>query len=136
MDVARAHYLACDSLGLTTADLLEIGMAATRRANATTLQFAVRLAQGAGVNPWTILAQTPKMWDRTCKGGAVAVAKLGPKEARVEVVGYPLAGIPYNRVTFRGIVLAIVELFCQKAYIKEIPRLCDARCLGLRLSWV
>ena len=110
-------------------------MGAARRANATVLSVAFRLARGAGVTPWTILQQVQRIWDRTSKGGAVGVWKIGPKEARVEVVGYPLAYLRYNRTTFRGIVLAVVELFCQKMYVREIPQQCTSRTLGFRLSW-
>jgi hypothetical protein len=95
-----------------------------------------RLAQGAGATPWTVLAQTPRLWSATCDGGAVAVAKLGPKEARVEIVGYPLAALHYNRVTMRGIVASLIQLLCTKVYMHELPKLCDARCLGMRASWV
>jgi hypothetical protein len=136
MPVARAHYAACNALALPTHDLLAMGMAATRRANATTLSFVARLAQGAGATPWTILEQGTRLWERTCRGGAVGIRRLGPKEAQCEVVGYPLADLTYNRVTFRGIVSAVVELFCQKGYVREVPRLCDERSLGFRLSWV
>lgn len=137
MEVAWAHYATCDRLELSTAELVDIGLGATRRANATALSFAVRVARGAGVTPWTILAQLQRIWDRTCMGGGgVAVWKLGPKEARLEVVGFPLAELRYNRITFRGIVGATVELFCEKLYVKEIPELCDRRSLGFRLSWV
>jgi hypothetical protein len=136
MNVARAHYAAADSLGLSNAELVEIGESATRRANATALSLAFRLARGAGVTPWTILGQVQRLWDRTClHGGGIAVWKLGPKEARLEVVGYPLADMRYNRITFRGIIGAVVELFCEKAYVREIPSLCDRRSLGFRLSW-
>jgi len=93
------------------------------------------MAQGAGVTPWTVLAQTPRLWTATCDDGGVAVARLGPKEARLEIVGFPLAAIRYNRVTMRGIVLGVVELFCKKAYAKDIPALYSARTLGIRLSW-
>jgi hypothetical protein len=137
MAVAHAHYTACDRLPLSTPELLEIGMDATRRANANTLAFAARMAQGAGVTPWTILAQAPRLWERTCQGGgAIAVDRLGPKEARLEILGYPLASIRYNRITTRGIAQAVVELFCTKAYATEIASLCSARSVGLRLSWV
>jgi hypothetical protein len=136
MEVARAHYTACDALQLSNEELVDIGAGATRRANATMLAFAVRAARNAGVTPWAILAQVGRIWDRTSMGGGVAVFKLGPKEARVEVVGYPLAYLRYNRITFRGIIGAVVELFCQKAYVREVARLCDERSLGFRLSWV
>ena len=48
MDVAAAHYNACDQLGLTDSELVEIGRAAMRRANATALSFMTRMAQSAG----------------------------------------------------------------------------------------
>ncbi|MGO8993150.1 MAG: serine/threonine-protein kinase [Polyangiaceae bacterium] len=136
MDVARAHYTACDTLGFSESELVEIGRSAMRRANATTLSLVSRMAQGVGVTPWTVLAQVPRLKSATLDDGFVAVARLGPKEARLEYVGYPLAGIRYNRVTWRGIVIGTVELFCQKAYVKEIPAQCDERSLVLTLSWV
>ena len=136
IDVAYAHYAACDQLPLTAEDLLDLGMKATKRTNATTLAFAARMVQGAGVNPWSILSQGQRLWDRTCRGGQVSVLKLGPKEARLEVVGFPLAALRYNRLTMRGIVSAVVDLFCDKAYVRELPALCNNRCLGYRLSWV
>lgn len=136
MEVARAHYLACDKLDLPAADLVDIGKAATKRANATTLQFMTRIAQGAGATPWAILAQTPRLWAHTADDGAIGVARLGPKEARAEFIGYPMAGIRYNRITMRGIVGAVVELFCKKAYVREVPALCTSRTLGMLVSWV
>jgi serine/threonine protein kinase len=136
MDVARAHYTACDTLGFSESELVEIGRSAMRRANATTLSLVSRMAQGVGVTPWTALAQTPRFRAATLDGGFIGIAKLGPKEARVEYVGYPLAGIRYNRVTWRGIVIGTVELFCRKAYVKEMPAQCDQRTLVLKLSWV
>jgi serine/threonine protein kinase len=136
MDVARAHYLACDRLGLPTQTLVDIGLAATKRANATTLSFMTRMAQGAGATPWTLLTQVQRLWSLTADDGAMAIARLGPKEAHFEVVGYPLAGIHYNRVTMRGIVMAVVSLFCTKVYVNEILPLCTPRSLGMRVSWV
>jgi hypothetical protein len=136
MEAVRAHYSACDGLDLPESDLLEIGAAATRKANATHLAFVVRLAQGAGVTPWTMLGQMQRVWSRNFDGGgAVGVLRQGPKEARVRIIGYPLAGIRYNRVAMRGIVTGFVELFCERLYVKEIPAYCDGRSLGMRLSW-
>jgi hypothetical protein len=137
MPVVRAHYTACNDLDLPDSELLDIGAEATRRANATHLKFIVRLAQGAGVTPWTILTQLHRVWTRTFDGGgAVGVRRLGPKEAQLRLIGYPLADLRYNRVSMRGIVSGFVELFCEKLYVREIPSQCDSRSMGLRLSWV
>jgi hypothetical protein len=135
LDVARAHYAACDTLELPDSELVDIGRSAVRRANATLLSFISRLAQGAGVTPWTVLGYTPRLWSVSNEGGCVAVARLGPKEARIEVVGFPLAAFRYNRIAVRGIVLGCVELFCTRAHVREIPSLCDSRSLGMRASW-
>ncbi len=137
MSVAYAHYSAADALGLTDAELVEIGRAAMRRANATMLSFASRLAQGSGVTPWTVLTHVPRFWSQTCDGGGfIGVAKLGPKEAFVDVVGYPLAALRYNRITMRGIIVGCIELFCTKAYSRELPGQQTSRSLALKLSWV
>ena len=136
MDVARAHYLACDSLELSQDTLLEMGRAATQRAHGTTLSVVVRLAQGGGVTPWTALSHGGRLWERTCDGGAIGIARLGPKEARIDMLGFPLAGIRYNRVTLRGIVASVAQLFCTKAYAKEVTSLCGPNAVVLRLSWV
>lgn len=135
MDVARAHYAACDTLNLPDDELVEIGRLAMRRANATTLSFITRLAKNAGVTPWTVLAQTPRIMAQTIDDGAVAIAKMGPKDARVEILGYPLASLRYNRITMRGILQGAIELFCRKAYSRELPELCDHHSLGIHLSW-
>jgi hypothetical protein len=135
MAVGRAHYIACDALKLSTTELLDIGIAATKRANPTTLSMIRRLAQGAGATPWTVLALSRRIWSAAVDGGAVAVARLGPKEAQIEIVGFPLASIRYNRITTRGIVSAVLELFCKKAYVQEIGALCDDTSIGMRASW-
>ena len=69
-------------------------------------------------------------------GSSVRLLKLGPKEARLETVNNPLFCFNYFRNAYRGIVCAGTELFCKKAYVKEVTPMCNERCLGVRLSWV
>ena len=136
IEVAHAHYAAADRIGIPPEELVTIGAAATRRANATTFRFITRMAQGAGATPWTLLGYAPRIWATTCDGGAIGIARLGPKEARIEIIGYPMANLAYNRVTMRGIVTAGVELFCKRTYVREVASLCDDRCLGMIAAWV
>jgi hypothetical protein len=135
MDVAIAHYSACDRLELETSVLVALGEGAVRRAHGTSLGFAVRMARGAGTTPWTLLSQVSRFWEHTCKGGEVGIFKLGPKDARIEHVGFPLARIKYNRVTMRGIISGMLGLFCERLYVHEIRELCTERSLGFRVSW-
>ena len=134
--VALAHYTACDSLGLSMSELIEIGREVTRQVHGTVLGFLVRLAKGAGVSPWAVLPRLGDLWDRVWIGGGVSVIKLGPKEARIELAGWPCAATLYTRVAMRGVVAALFELFCARAYVNEVPRLCTKTMLAYRLSWV
>jgi hypothetical protein len=135
VEVALAHYDACDRLGLSNLDLLAIGSEVGKHAQGTVLSTAVRLAKGAGVTPWTIILRLPDVWKRTWIGGAVQIVKSGPKDARVEIAGWPCSRTVYCRVAMRGVITGLVELFCEKAYMKEVPALCTPMTLGYRISW-
>lgn len=134
--IAVAHYEACDRLGTSYVDQLNLGREASTRAQATVFSTMLRLTKQAGVTPWTVLAQVQRLWDRMFKGGGVGAWKLGPKEARVEFVGCPIAKVPYFRVGLQGVLLGVGEMFCQKLYLQEIPSLCTRSTLGFRGSWV
>src|SRR5205823_14563872 len=114
--------VACEQLGLTTDEQIGMGSSVGERAQGSVLSTAVRAARGAGVTPWTIFPHFQRLWVRGAKGGAVSVTKLGPKDARTEFVGCELFDIDYFRNAFRGVLLGIMTLFCQKAYAHETPK--------------
>jgi hypothetical protein len=130
-----AHYRACDALELSKREAWEIGMEVTRKVHGTSLALAFRLAKQAGVTPWSILAQLPKLWERVWQGGGLAIDKTGPKEAVLEVIQWPPAGIAYVRHTIPAVVHGVVELFCRKAYVTEVTALTSSTSIGLRLQW-
>jgi hypothetical protein len=130
-----AHYEACDRLRLSTAELLEIGENVTDRVRKSALSLAVKLAVGSGVTPWTIYGNSRRLWERIFKGGSLGAFKLGPKEARLEIVGWPLGRIEYNRVSFRGILRGLTLPFCTQAYVYEVTSLCTATTSGYRIAW-
>ena len=129
------HYEACERLSLPNETLLEIGADVTQRVHAPALALGRSVATASGVTPWTILGKFDRLWARVSAGGALAVAKLGPKEARVEVLSVPIAHLRYNRVATRGILLGIVSLFCKSAWVHEITPLCTRTTLGYRVQW-
>lgn len=134
-EIAVAHYEACDRLELTEQEQVAIGAEVGRHAQGTVLSVAVSLAKGAGVTPWTILTRLPSTWQRIWVGGGVAIIKLGPKDARIEVAGWQCARVRYTRVAMRGVISGLVELFCEKAYVRELRALCTPMTLGYRVSW-
>jgi hypothetical protein len=135
IDVGLTHYRACDALDLGKRESWEIGVEVTRKVHGTSLALAFRLAKQAGVTPWTIFAQMPRLWERIWRGGGIAVHKHGPKEAIIEAIQWPVAGIPYVRQTMPAVVHGVVELFCAKVYVTEVPRLMSQTSLGFRVQW-
>lgn len=137
INVAVAHYKACDSLGLTAAEQLEMGREVSRHLERTLLGTAVRVARQAGVTMWTPLGQLHRLWDRMFIGGGAAVYKLGPKEAHIEFVGCSLASVPYFRTGLRGVLIGVGSAFSQKLYVTELVRPAPfSDTIVFRGSWV
>jgi hypothetical protein len=133
LEVASAHYEACDRLGLSEAKQLELGQHVGARLHSTLMGLVTRMASDAGATPWLPLGQCSAFFERVYQGGGVSLTQLGPKEARVEMVGVSLARIDYFRVAKRGIIQAACQLFCKKSVVVEEPQL---RRLVYRVSWV
>ena len=136
IDVAMAHYEACDRLDLAARDQIELGTLVMRHTHGTVLSVAMRLATRAGLSPWTIFGQSQRLWDRNWVGGGVGVWKTGPREVRIELVGFPCARFTYCRVALRGILMVFTELFCDKAYVSDIASLYSSTSVGFRVAWV
>jgi hypothetical protein len=85
------------------------------------LATVVRMAKAAGVTPWTVLPQYGRLYSRGVQGGAAAVFKIGPKEARIEIVQCELFDIPYFRTAFRGVLQSIAGLFARTSLIHDVP---------------
>jgi hypothetical protein len=134
LEIAAAHYRACDALSLTVSDQLAMGGAVGDAVNGTFLRTLVQIARTAGVTPWTCLKQYTKLWERIFDGGDVEVDKLGPKEALVQMYGLPLFSIPYIRVAVRGMHQTGFMLFCTKCYMTELGS--TPTSLAYRAAWV
>jgi len=115
MEICLAHYRACDALELS---------------------IAFRIAREAGVTPWTMLKTFPVEFDRQWRGGACGIFRIGPKDARVELIGFPVSVIPYARNGLRGMAAGLSELVCTKCYVHDIRELCTPTSIGYRVAWV
>ncbi len=136
IEVGVAHYRAANALALPLEELHEIGRIVAARIQDSLLGTLVRVARTAGVTPWTGIEYLPKLWARTISGGAIAVYRLGPKEARVECHGAPeLAAIDYFRQAFRGMFMGSGMLFCDRLYIHDLSRYTARGIVGFRVAW-
>ena len=136
IDVVVEHYRAADKLEVPMQELLEMGRAATRVAHASMIGVAAKLVGEAGASPWTVIGNLQRLWERTFVGGGVGAVRVGPKEARVEVVQWPCAQFRHCRVGSRGVAAGMAEILCTKAYVNEVAELCTPLSLGLRIAWV
>lgn len=135
LDLALVHYAACDSLGLAPDTIAELGRGVFDRIRGTLLGTTVRMAKGAGVTPWTVLPQLQRFWDRAYQGGGLSVTRLGPKEARGDVVQARICESPYFRHALEGLLAGVLELFCQKAYVSILPARPPAG-VSYKMQWV
>ena len=134
LDAAKAHYAACDSLGLTAEQQALSGRSTFEGARNTLLGTAVGMARGAGVTPWHVMPMLQRVWDRGCDGGGVMIVRAGPKDAHIDIVQCELLASPYMRNGLRGLIAGIVELFCTRAYVTE-RRPCGAASVYYRVQW-
>lgn len=135
--VGFAHYTACDALGVPEREVVAAAQNLAMHGQGTFLGIAANVARGAGVTPWTLAAQAPRLWARAFSGGSCAAAELGPKDLRVEVTGWSCATIPYCRWAFRGLVLGLVKLVAREAHVRELrfSALRPAHEITLQVSW-
>jgi hypothetical protein len=118
---------------LTAAEQMTIGREVGDRIHATFLGTMLRAAKGMGVTPWLAVGSTRKLYDRLFVGGDVYASKVGPKDARVEVAGNPLAALPYFRQGMRGMWQIAIELFSSRAYVVEAGH--TSTSTRIRISW-
>jgi hypothetical protein len=133
---AAAHYVACESLGVPVDEQVNMGRATVDRVGATIAGTAVRLAKQAGVTPLHLFPHLQRFWMRGYDGGALAIYQVGPKEARLELVHFPLCEIPFYRRALTGWTAGLTGLFCAKLYMKELPQPSGPHSMALRAQWV
>jgi len=135
LDLALTHYAACDSMGLPVDTIAQMGHGVFDKIRGTLLGTTVRMAKEAGVTPWTVLPHLQRFWDRAYQGGALSVTRLGPKEARGDVVQARIAESIYFRHALRGLLVGVLELFCKKAYVSMLP-VQDSASVSYKMQWV
>jgi hypothetical protein len=134
-ELAMSHYAACDRLDMSRADRVAMGVRVLDHTHRTVLAVAMRRTMYSESAKWTMLRNAQRLWDRNWIGGGVGVFKTGPREVRMELVGWPCARFDYCRVAMQGILLGFTELFCDSPRVTEIPALQTVASMGYRVSW-
>lgn len=136
MPLAEAHYDACQALDIPRTEVNAIGREVGDRIEGTFLATMVRMAGTVGATPWAALSQVERLYDRIfAGGGGVCVVKQGPKDALVHFVGVPVCRVPYFRGAMGGVFEVGMELFCAKAYTKEVAASTTPTSVALHIAW-
>jgi hypothetical protein len=134
IELAEAHYAACDALGLSTTEMLEIG-AEVSRVDAAGAHVLIGIARAGGITPWSVLSRLPAGWNRMYQGSAFRWAKAGPKEAKIVLAGNRLARFNYWRIGVRGVGEGLFRQFCSRVYIKEVAERRTLDSASYVMSW-
>ncbi len=121
IEVAHAHYRACEALNLSADVQTEIGRRTGEHTRSILLGTVAQLAKQAGVTPWTLIPHLQKFWDRGYDGGGMTIVKVGPKEARIDILRCSLCEFRHFRNALRGLVMVLMDYFCSRSFVTELP---------------
>jgi hypothetical protein len=136
IEVAVAHYVAMDRLGIEPSSIETIAAGVAERTWKHTLAPVSSRAKRGGLGPWDELRFTHRTSDLNWRGGDVRIFKEGPTQALYEWVGQPCASVPYFVTSYGAFMRAAIGLFCERANHQVIRDRCSGTTIALRLSWV
>jgi hypothetical protein len=135
-NVVVAHYAALDALYLPIDDILSIGSTVVIHSHGKAIQVVLRLIPTSVFNVFSVLAKVDRLWNRAFDGGAPAVFRLGPKEARIDVVGLPFSHLRYPRLAIRGVITGVMRLLVKTVYVNDVTPSANGNVLSYSISWV
>lgn len=131
---ALVIYATCDALGLSYDQQIAIGRFVSSTNNGLFFNTVARLV-GKIASPWTALGHVDKAWQRSNRGGAVAVYKIGERQARLEFWQVPLARSQFFTTSMRGAIAVGIEPFCGRLVVNDVPDLATSDSFALRITW-
>jgi hypothetical protein len=135
LDVAVAHYRACDTLGLTPEQQVDIGRGVGQNLRGTLAGTVVQMSKKAGLEPWTVIETMPRFWGRLFEGSAIVGWKIGPKDVRIDTLQMPLVDFAYFRNALRGQLMGMVDLFCTRSFANPSSTRFSPGTYSLRVQW-
>jgi hypothetical protein len=122
IELADAHYRACDAMGLSAEELHRIGQAVGVRVRQTLIVVADNRTSDEPVDVWTIVGQLHRVWKRVYQGGSVQIVKLGPRDELIELRGHSLYRHPYFRFASIAAMTAAHEAVGARIELNRIVR--------------
>jgi hypothetical protein len=134
---AHAHFTAIDGVSLSDGDILEMTGSVAEKVHGVFLSTVAKTIRSSGITPWSVVPMAMRIWPRFFQGGAVAVLREGPKDARVVVVGNPLVRYRYHRIGWGAHLTTAVRMVVAKRVYSRIVHLDETTGrLDYLLQWV
>jgi hypothetical protein len=97
IEIAHAHYAACERLGLSNAQAGRLGRNIGDRVQQTLFVSRAKSARDPDFDLWKVTPSMHRIWARIYQGGSVQVTRLGPRELSLEQAGFVLNRYAYYR---------------------------------------
>jgi hypothetical protein len=135
MELGVAHYAAVERLRLSPEQARETGRRVAQSVQNSYFATLVRTL-GSGVTLWSVLPRLPSFLARLVNGGACAVHKEGPKDARIEIHGVPIARFSYVRLGWAGMFESTLELLARRVYVRDVSAPRTLSVATFTIAWV
>lgn len=135
VELARVHFIACDKLQLSRAEVVTIGRMIFARIHSPVYATGLRLAGAAGLTPTGLAKLGSKMWGRRNDGGQLLVVQSGARAAELTLRGYTLADIPFVAAAWQGVIAATMELVARRVEVSQLAAASDSDTLAYRCTW-
>lgn len=106
VELAHAHYAACDRLQLSPEQFAAVGQRVGDRMQNVVLVSLAKKVRDADYDLWQAVGPLQRMWPRIFQGGSVQLSKVGPKEMLLEEKGFSLNQHEYYRRAHEAAVTA------------------------------
>lgn len=98
LELAMAHYRACDDIGISDAEIEQLGGTAGEKLARTLTVPTASSGPESALSPWSLVGAFERLGKRIYDGGSIQYVKLGPKQLYIENIGNPLFSVHYYRV--------------------------------------
>ncbi len=138
IDLAITHYRVMNQLFPTPGEQVQNGRQSSERTQNVYLRTMFQLGQAAGrLDPFVALTRLPSIFGRMWNGGGAPTAFVtGPKDARVELLSYPILTVPYVRFGWQGMLESGLSLTTKRVFVRPDPSFQGDDRVAYDISWV
>jgi hypothetical protein len=138
METALVHYHVMNEVYPGGIEQIENGRLIGARTFNTYVKTLLRaMSVGGQLDPTVLLRKLVQGTERSMRGGgALAAYRTGPKDARIEMVAFPILSIPYVRHAFQGIFEVLLAPTAKRVFVREDSSFGRNQRIALSVSWV